>query len=259
MNLLIPSKTPKSDDAFGQALWDFYKNRNITTSHVIERDDGYIDTPQSFCLEQYFLDYTSWSYIEKEAIKYSQGKVLDIGCGAGKHSLYLQNKNHRVLAIDNSPLTIRVAKSRGVKHAQLLSFEDTGKLKPSKFDTVIMFGNNFGLFGNFNKAHNQLKILHDITSQNGIIIATTIDPYKTKSAEHKEYHKYNRMKGNSGGQARIRIRYKKLIGPWFDYLLVSRDELKQILSGTGWKIKKIIREKTSPVYAMVLEKSSFDE
>jgi SAM-dependent methyltransferase len=241
-------------DAFGQALWDFYKNRKVTTSHVIERDDGYIDTPQSLGMEQYFLEYPNWGLIEKEAIKHAKGKILDIGCGAGRHSLYLQNKNHNVLAIDNSPLTIRVAKSRGVKHAKVLSFENIGKLKQSKFDTIIMFGNNFGLFGNFKKARKQLKILHDITSLNGIIIATTINPYKTKSIEHKEYHKYNRKKGNMGGQAKIRIRYKKITGPWFDYLLVSQSELKMILSGTGWMIKKIIEEKSGLVYGMVLGK-----
>lgn len=241
-----------SNDAFGQALWDYYKNRNVTTSHVIERDDGLIDTPQSLGMKQYFMDYGKWGYVEKEAIKYAHGKVMDIGCGAGRHSLYLQKKKHNVLAIDNSPLTIKVAKSRGVKRAKVLSFEDIGILKPSKFDTIIMFGNNFGLFGNFKKARKQLKILHGITSLNGIIIATTINPYKTKSIEHKEYHKYNRKKGNLGGQAKIRIRYKKLIGAWFDYLLVSKDELLQILAGTGWKIKKIIEEKKNPVYAMIL-------
>lgn len=247
-------KKNKFHDAFGQALWDYYKNRKVTTSHVIERDDGLIDTPQSLGMEQYFSDYGRWSHVEKEAIKYAHGKVLDIGCGAGRHSLYLQRINHFVLAIDNSPLAVKVAKSRGVKHVKSLPFEDIGILKPSKFETIIMFGNNFGLFGNFNKARKQLKILHSITSLNGIIIATTINPYKTKSIEHKEYHKYNRKKGNMGGQAKIRIRYKKLIGPWFDYLLVSKHELKQILAGTGWKIKKIIQEKSSPVYGMILSK-----
>ena len=41
-------KLSKSQDAFGQALWDFYVNTKTTTSHVIERDDGLIDVPQTF-------------------------------------------------------------------------------------------------------------------------------------------------------------------------------------------------------------------
>jgi hypothetical protein len=57
-----------------------------------------------------------------------------------------------------------------------------------------------------------------------------------------------------GGQAKIRIRYKNLVGKWFDYLLVSQDELKEILKGTNWKIKKIFRTRSYPLYTMILEK-----
>ena len=34
------NKKFKYPDPFGQALWDYYKNKRVSTSHVIERDDG---------------------------------------------------------------------------------------------------------------------------------------------------------------------------------------------------------------------------
>jgi 2-polyprenyl-3-methyl-5-hydroxy-6-metoxy-1,4-benzoquinol methylase len=54
--------------------------------------------------------------IEQKALKLSKGKVLDIGAGAGSHSLYLQNeRNLDVTALDISPKSIEVCKLRGIK------------------------------------------------------------------------------------------------------------------------------------------------
>lgn len=251
---LSNSKHCNFSDAFGQVLWDYYKENKHISSHVIERDDGNIDVPRSFDMQMYFSDFKDWPKIEKAAIKFVNGSVLDVGCGAGRHCIYLQKKNHDVIGLDNSPLAIKISKLSGVKQTKVLSFKDVGKLKLLMFDTILMFRNNFGLFGNFKKARKLLSILYNITTQNGLIIATTLNPYKTKSREHKEYHKLNRKRNRMGGQATIRIRYKKLIGPWFDYLLVSQTELKHILAGTGWKIKKIFTEKGSPTYRMILRK-----
>lgn len=87
---------------------------------MVERNDGYIIGGSN---SQYFAQYKDWPLYEKQAIKYVKGKVLDIGCGAGKHSIYLQRKGFEVLAIDKSPLAIRTCKKRGVKKTEVLSIE----------------------------------------------------------------------------------------------------------------------------------------
>ena len=88
-------------DAFGHLLYDELNGKDPV--EIVERDDGYIDAsrPGPAC---YFFEYKKWNSINKKAIKYAKGKVLDIGCGAGRFSLYLQNNGHYVLGIDNSPL-----------------------------------------------------------------------------------------------------------------------------------------------------------
>ena len=91
-----------------------------------------------------------------------------------------------------------------------------------------MFGNNFGLFGNFERARWLLKKFYHLTSSEGRIIAQTCNPYNVTWKYHLDYHKFNRRRGRMGGQIRIRIRHKKTIGPWFDYLLVSQKELIRI-------------------------------
>ena len=55
------------------------------------------------------------------------------------------------------------------------------------------------------------------------------------------------------GQLRLRNRYRDLIGPWFDYLIVSPDEMATILEATPWRIRKLLEESGSGYYVAVLE------
>src|SRR3989337_1179467 len=121
--------------------------------------------------------------------------------------------------------------------------------KPNSFDTVIMMGSNFGLFGGLKTAKRILKKLHKITSESGLIIASTRDTFKTSIPEHLEYHKLNRQRGRMPGQLRLRIRFRKCVGRWFDYLIVSKKEMEEILKGTGWKIKETIDSDNSAYIA----------
>src|SRR5574341_2182109 len=135
----------KTVDAYGAELWDYYKTRE-NKREIVERDDYYIDAKGSgYGGELYFSDYRDWSTVEKQAIRYARGRVLDVGCGAGRHALYLQKKGLAVTGIDTSPLAIKICKLRGLRNAKVLSFDRVGKFKDNSFDTVMLMGNNFGL------------------------------------------------------------------------------------------------------------------
>ncbi|MFA4818453.1 MAG: class I SAM-dependent methyltransferase [Patescibacteria group bacterium] len=236
-------------DAYGQEVWAFFLKKD--SYEVVERDDGFIGL--SGGASAYFANFKDWPKIEKQAIKLAKGKILDIGAGAGRNSLYLQKRNFDVIAIDNSPLAIKVCKKRGVKNAKVLPIEKIGTFKPKTFDTVIMFGNNFGLFGSFKKAKSLLKKLHKITSSNALILAESNDVYKTDDPVHLSYHKFNEKRGRMPGQLRIRIRFKKYIGDWFDYLLVSKNQMKNILKNTGWRVRNFIDSDKS-IYIAIIKK-----
>jgi len=232
-------------DAFGQKLWAAFKGEEVF--EIVERDDGYIDAMK---IKGYFSEYEEWSQIEQKAMQYVKGRVLDIGCGAGRHSLYLQQKGFYARGIDISPLAVEICKSRGLKNVEVMSIEEID-FKPNSFDTIIMMGNNFGLFGSFKKAQRLLKRFHKMTPKNALIIATTRDPYKTDNPAHLQYHKLNRRKGRMGGQVRIRSRFRPYTGEWFDYLMVSKEEMKEILKGTGWKVKEFIDSEGSQYIAII--------
>jgi hypothetical protein len=116
-----------------------------------------------------------------------------------------------------------------------------------------MMGNNFGLFANFRRARWILRRWHSMTSPDGRIIAQTLDPYQTENPDHLAYHAWNRQRGRMGGQARIRVRYKRSIGRWFDYLFVSQEEMRDLVVGTGWHVARTILS-SGPTYVAVLEK-----
>ena len=235
----------KQQDAFGQVMYDHHVGKS--SPHVIEREDGLVDVIEGG--DPYFARHEQWSASEKETIALARGKVLDIGCGAGRHALYLQSQGLNVTGIDNSPLAIKVCRLRGLRRARLMSItEVNGKL--GCFDTIIMFGNRFG---SFRRARWLLRRFAGITRPEARIIAQTRDPYDTREAAHLAYHRANRRRGRMSGQARIRVRYKLFATPWIDYLMVSRDEMKEIVVGTGWRIERLI-DTSGPGYVAVLEK-----
>ncbi len=244
-------KLNKNKDASGQIVWAHFNNER--SYEVIERDDGFIDI--STGAESYFSEFKDWPKYQKEGLKFAKGKALDIGAGAGRVALYLQKKGVKVTAIDNSPLSIKVCKKRGVKSAKVLPIEEVDSLPFNSFDTILMYGNNFGLFANPKKAKNLLKKFYKITKEDAIIITESRDPYKTKDPAHLNYHKLNKKRGKLPGALKIRVRFKNYTGNWFEYLFVSKKEMKDILKDTEWKIKKFV-ESDSGSYIAIIEKQS---
>jgi SAM-dependent methyltransferase len=242
----------RNKDAYGAELLAAHHSRGHGTLEIVERDDGLINA--SALPVRYFSEYPAWSGREKKAVRLVKGRVLDVGAGAGRFALHLQSRGHDITAIDNSPGAIKVCKLRGVSKALLRPILEVRRFPAGSFDTVIMMGNNFGLFGGYTRAKRLLKDFFRITSPDGRIIAEATDPYHTKDVLHLAYHRLNRRRGRMSGQLRLRVRYGNVIGDWFDYLLVSQKELKEIVANTGWRIAEVISDQGSG-YIVVLKKS----
>ena len=101
-------------DAYGHEIFDYSQGK--PSLEIVERDDGLISFSQG--PEFYFAPFKKWPNYERSAIRYARGRVLDIGCGAGRVPLYLQEQGLNCTAIDISTLAVKVCQQRGVKDAR---------------------------------------------------------------------------------------------------------------------------------------------
>jgi SAM-dependent methyltransferase len=233
----------KQQDAFGRMFW--HHLHGGSSEGIIERDDGFLEVDRP---APYFAEPRR----QRSVMRLVRGRVLDVGCGAGRCCLYLQKRGHQVVGIDISPLAIKTCRQRGVKDARVLSVTQISRAL-GQFDTILMMGNNFGLFGNRRRARWLLRRLYALTSLDARIVAESNNVYKTKDPDHLRYHRRNRRCGRMSGQLRIRVRYRRNCTPWFDYLIVSPKEMKAILAGTGWRVRRFLRS-AGPSYVAVIEK-----
>ena len=100
-------KLTKQQDAFGQAMWDYFHGAG--GFEIVERDDGGIAISSGPAA--YVAPFKDWPTHQKRAIRLARGRVLDIGCGAGRVALHLQDKGLDAMGIDVSPLAIKACKT----------------------------------------------------------------------------------------------------------------------------------------------------
>jgi SAM-dependent methyltransferase len=231
------------DDAFGAMLLDAFEGGNAA-HEIVERDDGFIGV-STF---DYLAPVRRWKAVERRALRYARGRVLDVGCGAGRVALELQERGRNVVAIDPSPGAVEVSRLRGVRDVRLMRLEDVDE-SIGRFGTVLMYGNNFGLFASRSKPR---RLLRGLRPMAGRIVAGSIDPYGTDDPAHLAYQERNRRRGRMPGQLRLRVRYLGLADPWFEYLLASPDEMTEIVDGTGWRVARFVIE-DGAYYVGVLE------
>ena len=156
-------------DLMGRAIWDYYYQENSedlqTETSISELDD----LPVSYL----FRDYQEMNALEKKALDLSFGKVLDVGSGAGSHSLYLQNERKlEVTALDISPKSIEICKARGVKNAIC---EDLLQFSEKNFDTILLLMNGTGIFQSLEHIDQYLQKLKSLVAENGQILLDSTD------------------------------------------------------------------------------------
>ena len=239
-------------DVFGQQLYDHHLGLLPDEFREVgERDDDFIQVYEH--PRWYFAPFDEWYSHLRKSMKYVRGRTLDIGCGAGRVSLHLQQNGVSVVGIDHSPLAIQICRERGLVDARVCPVTRISAAGLGMFDSILMTGNNFGLFANPDRARRLLRCLYRMTTLHGRIITETTDPYATDDLVHLAYQERNRAHGRMSGQYRHRERYRNLKGPWFDWLFVSRDEMQDIVAGTGWEVTKFI-EPEGAQYVAIIEK-----
>lgn len=156
------------NDILGAAMLDYineaYTEDIITSSSISEED--------SIPVPYLFRSFKEMPTIEQKALALCRGHVLDIGCGAGSHALYLQNqKKLLVHAIDISPGAITTCKQRGVNCAEVKNVYDI----KTQYDTLLLLMNGIGICGKAIQLGGFLNHLKQLLKPNGQILVDSSD------------------------------------------------------------------------------------
>jgi SAM-dependent methyltransferase len=237
-------------DAFGRAVWEWAHGGQIP--EIVERDDGYME--EGAGPEVYLAGPEDWPSGERQSLRHVRGRVLDVGCGAGRVTLELQKRSFQVVGLDASSLAARAARHRGVDTVWCTSLEKMGS-QLGGFDSIILFGNNFGLFESPLGAHERLTEWAQLTKGDARIFVESTSAYGGGAPGiDRTYYRRNRANGRPPGELRARYHYGDAVGGWFTWLFVGRVEMRDIVRGTGWRVTRFFGTGVGEPYVAMLEK-----
>ena len=214
-------------DILGQALHNYYYN-HATAKLWIGNKYG-ID--EEMPLAAYFRGEDDMPDLEWLALEQCRGKVLDIGAGAGSHSLILQQRGFKVTAMDISPMAVEVMHERGVK--QTLQ-ADIFTYNQSRFDTLLLLMNGIGLAGTLDGLKQLLAHLKTLLNPGGQILFDSSDIsylYEGELPADKYY-----------GELQYQYKYKKLKTDWFGWLYIDEYTLHKVVTELGYTIEVLLED-----------------
>jgi len=220
-------------DLFGKAMFDFQTNNSpediITETTISEEDEMSVD--------YLFRSYNEMPKIEQKALQLATGKTLDVGCGAGSHSLSLQNdRNIDVTSIDISEKAIETCKLRGVKNAKVQNILD---FEEEKFDTIILLMNGVGIFGKLDNCNKYLSKLKSLLNEGGQILLDSSDIIYMFD-EDEDGGKWIPSNNDYYGELVFNISYKGEKEEPFDWLYLDYNTLQNAAIANGLKCELVL-------------------
>jgi 2-polyprenyl-3-methyl-5-hydroxy-6-metoxy-1,4-benzoquinol methylase len=220
-------------DLFGKAILDYQTNNNpeniITETSISEEDE--------MSVAYLFRSFDEMPNIEQKALELATGKILDVGCGAGSHSLYLQNnRNFDVSSIDISKNAIETCTLRGLKKTKV---QDIMMLKNEKFDTLILLMNGLGICGKLKNISAFLLQLKSLLNPKGQILIDSSDIIYMFD-EDSDGGKWITTEKEYYGETTFTITYKNEKEIPFDWLFVDYNTLQNAAIANGLQCEMIL-------------------
>ncbi|MHC0439090.1 class I SAM-dependent methyltransferase [Flavobacterium sp. 3-210] len=220
-------------DLFGKAMYDFQTNNSpediITETSISEEDE--------MSVAYLFRSYEEMPKLEQKALQLSFGRILDVGCGAGSHSLSLQNdRNLDVTSIDISEKAIETCKLRGIKNPKVQNILD---FREEKFDTILLLMNGTGIFGKLENCNQYLSKLKSLLNPGGQILIDSSDIIYMFD-EDEDGGKWIPSSNDYYGELTFTISYKGEKEESFDWLYLDYNTLQNAAIANGLKCELIL-------------------
>lgn len=221
----------RTNDPMGTAIAEYHKTGVADTLRVFSPDFDEDEIP----VDLLFRSFGEMPEIEQKALRMAEGKTLDVGAGAGCHSLALQQMGKDVTAIDISPLSVETMKALGVRNA----IEQDFFTITEKYDTVLMLMNGIGIVGTIANMPSFFKHIDDILTDNGQLLLDSSDICYVFEDEDgiiylPEGEKYY-------GELQYQMQYKDIKGESFPWLYIDFDTLQDIAMKNGFNAELLQR------------------
>ncbi len=204
----------------GTALWDHH----LGAPHrplVVECDRA-ADEEMSQAL--FFLPLAQMAPLDQLALQQARGQVLDVGAGAGRHSLALQDMGHSPTALEADADCARLCMARGVARVEAAPWQ-TYRPGPV-YDTALALMNGAGLAGTFEGLAAYLPWLRDCLAPGGrLLLDTSTVDYLPKPPD----------KARRPDEVWFRFRYGATRTEPFSWLFVAPAELQRQLRRHGFR------------------------
>lgn len=218
------------EDIQGLALLDFY-NRKASSRLKLHNQYG---SAEEMPLQHFFRNYNQLPDLERFAMALCTGRVLDIGAGAGAHTLILQDQGLEVEAVEISEKSIAVMQARGVRkvvNSNILDFTE------GAYDTLLLMMNGIGIAGTMERLPDFLSHFKQLLSPGGQILLDSSDiGYLYQEVPKPEDRYY--------GEIAYRYEYDGRIGNWFNWLYIDQDTLRPICESCGYDFQVIYQDAT---------------
>lgn len=214
----------------GQAIADYWKNGKLNQKLMVLSPDFDDD---EFLVETLFRDFDAMPEIEQTALKLAKGKILDVGAGAGCHSLALQEMGLNPTAIDISMLSADIMKLRGVADARVQDFWAVS----SKYDTILMLMNGTGIIGTVDNFPKFFHHIDGILSNGGQVLIDSSD--LCYLFENEDGSMDIPIGGKYYGELEYTMKYGEILGRPFPWLYVDSDTLASYAEECGFKAEVV--------------------
>lgn len=217
-------------DLFGKAILDF-QTKNAPEPLITETT---ISDPDEMDVAYLFRNFDQMPAIEQKALQLATGRVLDVGCGAGSHSLYLQQQSNEVVSIDISEKAIQACRLRGVAHPLKMNVMEVTE----KFDTILLLMNGTGIFETLKQSTSYLIKLKSLLNENGQILIDSSDIIYMFD-EDEDGGKWI-PSDNYYGELEFTITYKNETEDSFPWLYMDYNTLQNAAIANGLKCELIM-------------------
>jgi SAM-dependent methyltransferase len=217
-------------DLFGKAILDF-QTKNAPEPLITETT---ISDPDEMDVAYLFRNFDQMPAIEQKALQLATGRILDVGCGAGSHSLYLQQQSNEVVSIDISEKAIQACRLRGVAHPLKMDVMEVTE----KFDTILLLMNGTGIFETLKQSTSYLIKLKSLLNENGQILIDSSDIIYMFD-EDEDGGKWI-PSDNYYGELEFTITYKNETEDSFPWLYMDYNTLQNAAIANGLKCELIM-------------------